>query len=171
MLVFPDENKNSSEFERGELMDRNKIIKTNQTEFETETSFDYKKILEKEPEELLWMDLLKTKVRSPKDILRQKYDALKLGEAVHYVLSLVKFLPDDKLSNKIEIASKKFRIEKEKIEKNIKNIFETPEFKKFFTKTEEIKIYNELEVINRFGEKRKTNGGKTCRRNYSCFKR
>lgn len=141
-------------YEYGEFIDKYDIPeykKSQNNELSKEPGLDkfsIEDILKIEPDKLLWMETLKKKVSQPED-----YEASLLGEAVHYALSLVKFLPDEKINEKIEIAAKKFRVDKKEIENQINIITKNPDFKKFFDSSKIIDAYNEVEVIDNSGRK------------------
>ncbi len=101
--------------------------------------------------ELQWMDLLKFKIKPPFEISHNEFTAIKLGDAVHRVLSLIKIYPDKNIRKNIEITARQTDVPVDKLGKIIDNFFRQGKFLEFFKPDEEVRIYNEFEVINKFG--------------------
>lgn len=107
-------------------------------------------------EDIKWFELLRTKVVKPEQISKIRFRAIKKGEMLHYILSLIDWFPDDKLDKKILQALHKFNIEdEENIKEDIKELllsnFNKKEFNCFFQLKDEDKVYKEKDIVNSKG--------------------
>ena len=108
-------------------------------------------------DDIKWIEKIKTKFEEPEKISKNQIFAKKKGDVIHYILSMVKELPDDHeefLNTCITtgIAKYGFHPYEEEIKNTIIKFFHHPEFKKFFLPEKGDIVYTEKEIIDRKGE-------------------
>jgi len=145
-LIFSGD---ADEYSSGEFSSPEKKLE------ESRIQEDIKEFTDLTVSDLQWHNLLKLKVKNISEISLRKYEAANIGEAMHYLLSMIKFLPDNKLEDKIATAEKKYDIVPNGFKDKIYSFLNNDKFKKFFMPEETCQIFNELEVVSKDGNKRR----------------
>lgn len=111
-------------------------------------------------EELRWMERIRTKIEDPDAISGWRIAAERKGDVIHYILSLVKWLPTEYvkfLDNCIEagLGQYDYRAHKAEIREIIFRFFDNPEFRRFFLPREGVEVFTEKEIVDIRGNNHK----------------
>jgi ATP-dependent helicase/nuclease subunit A len=108
--------------------------------------------------EIKWMEKIKGKFGEPTRVSVEQIFAKRKGDVVHYVLSLIKRLPDEGREAFVGrcaeagIAKFGFAPYGEEIKETISAFFRNPRFKEFFLPAPGTIIFTEKEIVDRRGE-------------------
>ena len=108
-------------------------------------------------EELRWMSKVHGKFESPEGCSKEQIRAKKRGDAIHYILSLIEFLPADYrplLNEAARRAAARFGLlsEEKELEAVMVRFFSHAPFRKFFAPEEGSTIYREKELVDSKGD-------------------
>jgi ATP-dependent exoDNAse (exonuclease V) beta subunit len=112
--------------------------------------------------DIKWMEKIKSKFEEPTKISAEQLYAKRKGDVVHYILSLIKRLPDEDheafINRCIEtgIARYGFHQYEEEIKETISGFFRNPRFREFFLPDRNAIVFTERELIDKRGETVKT---------------
>ena len=112
--------------------------------------------------DIKWMEKIKSKFEEPTKISAEQLYAKRKGDVVHYILSLIKRLPDEDheafINRCIEtgIARYGFHQYEKEIKETISGFFRNPRFREFFLPDSNAIVFTEKELIDKRGETFKT---------------
>jgi hypothetical protein len=112
--------------------------------------------------DIKWMEKIKSKLEAPTKISAEQLYAKRKGDVVHYILSLMKRLPDEDheafINRCIEtgIARYGFHQYEKEIKETISGFFRNPRFREFFLPDSNAIVFTEKELIDKRGETFKT---------------
>jgi ATP-dependent helicase/nuclease subunit A len=109
------------------------------------------------PEDLKWMDKVRAKFEPPERCSREQARAKKKGDVIHYILSLITFLPPDYealLAAVTHRGAVRFGLaaHEEEIRNIITRFFAYEPFRRFFLASEGSLVYTEKELTDRKGD-------------------
>ena len=104
-----------------------------------------------------WMDKVQGKFESPEGCSRDQIHAKRRGDAIHYILSLIEFLPQDYeafLNESVHRAAVRFglRALEEEIRTIMARFFSHSPFRRFFLPEEDCVVYREKELVDARGD-------------------
>jgi ATP-dependent helicase/nuclease subunit A len=108
-------------------------------------------------EDLRWMDKVQGKFESPEGCSRNQIHAKRRGDAIHYVLSLIEFLPQDYeafLNEPVRRAAARFGLhdQEEEIRTIMARFFAHAPFRRFFLPERDCVVYREKELVDAKGD-------------------
>ena len=107
--------------------------------------------------DLRWMAKVHGKFEPPENCSKEQIHAKKRGDAIHYILSLIEFLPEDYeafLNDSARLAAARFglRSEEEELRAIMVRFFSHTLFRKFFLPVEGSVVYREKELVDSRGD-------------------
>jgi ATP-dependent exoDNAse (exonuclease V) beta subunit len=108
--------------------------------------------------QIKWMEKIKGKFGEPTRVSAEQIFAKRKGDVVHYILSLIKKLPDEVQEafigrcTEAGIARFGFASHRKEIEETISAFFQNPRFREFFLPAPGTIIFTEKEIVDRRGE-------------------
>jgi ATP-dependent helicase/nuclease subunit A len=107
--------------------------------------------------DLQWMDKVHGKFESPEGCSKEQVHAKKRGDAIHYILSLIGFLPEDYhalLNESVHRAAARFGLQaqEEELRTIMIRFFSHAPFRNFFLPEEGSAIYREKELVDPRGD-------------------
>lgn len=81
-----------------------------------------------------WLDLIRLKVKKSSGISRRKHEAGRLGETVHFILSLIEEYREEELDENVRTGARRYGLASaaDEIKNNLKRAFSNPDFARFF---------------------------------------
>jgi ATP-dependent helicase/nuclease subunit A len=108
--------------------------------------------------QIRWMDNIKGKLGEPARISAEQIFAKRKGDVVHYILSLVKRLPEESPEEFVArcttagVARFGFDSHRKEIEETIAAFFLNPRFREFFLPAPDSVVFTEREIVDGHGE-------------------
>ena len=113
---------------------------------------------ERETGDLRWMEKVRGKFEPPENCSRDQVYAKKKGDLIHYILSLITFLPEEydqeAVAGPVRLGLRRFGLmeREEEIMAALVRFFDHPPFRRFFLASEGAVVYTEKELVNARGD-------------------